>query len=57
MNCSITIDWKTVGAFGLGLIGVILAVKITPESAKEAFANLADACKGAVGVLSAPADL
>ena len=45
MNISIVIDWKFVGALGLGGIGFYLVSKIDPADAKEAFNHAVDACK------------
>lgn len=57
MNCSIVIDWKSIGVFSLGVIGTILAVRIDPDTAKEAFCKLLDACKEGACAIAASANL
>ena len=36
-------DWKFVAAVGVSAVGIILAIKVDPMDAKDAFVSLADA--------------
>ena len=45
MSISIVIDWKFIGALGLGVALVVLVAKIDRADAKEAYTHTVDACK------------
>ena len=56
MNCSIVLDWKSLGVLGLTAICLVLVIKMDSNAAGEAFAKTADACKGFAGAITAVAD-
>ncbi len=45
MDVKVIIDWKSLLALGLGVVGTIFAVKVVPETAKEVLIRGIDAAK------------
>lgn len=45
MNFTVTLNWKSFAAMGLSAIGIIFALKMDPEQAKEVSIHTVDACK------------
>ena len=45
MNFNVSIDYKFVVALGVSVAGIIFAVKMSPEQAKEVTIKVVDACK------------
>ncbi len=45
MNFTVVIDWKFAVALGAVTVGVIFAVKMNAEDAKEVSIHAVDACK------------
>lgn len=45
MDIKVIIDWKSLLALGLGVVGIIFAVKMDPETAKEVSIRGIDAAK------------
>ena len=45
MENSITINWKTVVALGASVVGVVFAIKMSPEAAERVSIHAIDACK------------
>ena len=45
MNSSTIFDWKTVSAIGISTIGIILAIKVPREDAKEILVTMVTTVK------------
>ena len=48
MNFTIVIDWKSISAFGLVVIGAILASKVDPSTAEQLLSQGTSACKDCI---------
>lgn len=47
MTCQFVIDWKSIVALGFVTVGIIFAIKMNSEQAKEVSIHAIDACKDA----------
>ena len=45
MNCTVTVDWKFVAAFGAAVVGIIFALKMDASAAENVSIHAVDACK------------
>ena len=45
MNCTVTFDWKSFAALGLGAVSVILAIKLDSDQAMNVLTLVVGTCK------------
>lgn len=49
MTCQLNINWKSFAALGVSAVGVILAMKLTPEQATVVLNNMIDTSRAVIG--------